>query len=344
MMNELISVIVPVYNVEQYLEECIESILNQTYQNLEIILVNDGSTDHSFDICRNYEARDSRIIVQNKENGGLASARNAGLDIATGEYISFVDSDDTIEETMYEDMMEKFNADKTVDIVVCGFKRYDDITGDVYSIEMTDNSWQEITSSNIGQVLYLNPGVWNKLYKVKLFENIRFEEVRLAEDLLLFVDTLGNTNKIQRVQKVLYNYRVRSNSLINSVKEEQFQELLDQLVSRRKIMQNQQLDNSFLMLVDAIAFLHIGVSLTFRLITGNQKKTSVYINETKKVLDTYFQTWRQSKYLSIMYGLKKGIKGIGVWGCRLLYKTNLFILFVYFYQFIQNKLKIDIKW
>ena len=99
---ELISVIVPVYNVESYLEKCIESIQNQSYKSLEIILVNDGSTDSSGDICDKYAAHDKRIKVIHKKNGGLSSARNAGLEVANGDYIAFVDSDDYIEITMYE--------------------------------------------------------------------------------------------------------------------------------------------------------------------------------------------------------------------------------------------------
>lgn len=109
-----ISVIVPVYNVEDYLEECINSILGQTYKNLEIILVDDGSTDNSSKICDIYEKKDKRIKVIHKENGGLSSARNEGLKYRTGEYISFVDSDDFIDKTMYEKLysaIKKYDAD-----------------------------------------------------------------------------------------------------------------------------------------------------------------------------------------------------------------------------------------
>ena len=116
--NPLISVIVPVYNVEKYLGKCVDSILAQTYENLEIILVEDGTKDNSGAICDAYAAKDSRIRVIHKENGGLSSARNAGMDIARGEYFGFVDSDDWIEPKMYETLLnlaEKYHAD-----LVCG--------------------------------------------------------------------------------------------------------------------------------------------------------------------------------------------------------------------------------
>lgn len=120
-MKELISIIVPVYNVEQYLDDCLISIINQTYKNLEIILIDDGSTDKSGKICDEYAKKDSRIIVIHKENGGVSSARNAGLRIAKGAYIGFVDPDDWIAEDMYEVLYS--NAKKyDADVSVCKYK------------------------------------------------------------------------------------------------------------------------------------------------------------------------------------------------------------------------------
>ena len=124
-MHNLISVIVPVYNVEDYLERCINSIINQTYTNLEIILVNDGSTDSSGIICDQYSQIDSRIRVIHKKNGGLSDARNVGLDVATGEFISFIDSDDWISLTMFSEMVSQFTD--TVDIVSAKFIETDGI-------------------------------------------------------------------------------------------------------------------------------------------------------------------------------------------------------------------------
>ena len=117
-----ISVIVPIYNVEKYLEKCLGSIINQTYKNLEIICVNDGSTDNSLEILKKYSNQDSRIIIIDKKNGGLSSARNEGLKIATGEFIGFVDSDDYIESNTYEECILKFKEDITIDMVCFSFK------------------------------------------------------------------------------------------------------------------------------------------------------------------------------------------------------------------------------
>ena len=122
-MEPLISVIVPVYKVEQYLDECVQSIINQTYKNLEIILVDDGSPDRCPEMCDEYARQDSRIKVIHKPNGGLSSARNAGIDIARGEYIGFVDSDDYIAHDMYEKLYNAFEGTEKIFAVKCNYKR-----------------------------------------------------------------------------------------------------------------------------------------------------------------------------------------------------------------------------
>ena len=119
-MGNLISIIVAIYNVDQYLEQCIDSIINQSYKNLEIILVNDGSTDNSKNICDYYSEIDKRIKVVHKKNGGVSSARNTGIDIATGDYIAFVDSDDYLELNMYETMINNLEQNQC-DMGVCGY-------------------------------------------------------------------------------------------------------------------------------------------------------------------------------------------------------------------------------
>ena len=132
-MNSLISVIVPIYNVEKYLDRCVESIINQTYKNLEIILVDDGSPDNCTQMCDDYAKKDSRIRVVHKENGGLSDARNAGMEVATGEYVSFIDSDDYISLDFYETLFQTM-IDNDSDIVECSVvKFYENGKFDEYS-------------------------------------------------------------------------------------------------------------------------------------------------------------------------------------------------------------------
>lgn len=214
----MISVIVPVYNVKSYLKKCIESILNQTYSNLEIILVDDGSTDGSNEVCKYFERLDSRIRLIEKENGGLSSARNAGLEVAKGDYISFIDSDDWIEKDFIENLLfllEKYNAD----ISQCSFVRdngtrapkiYKDTTSKVIS-------GKEALKNLYNRRTYLNTVVmWNKLYKKKIFEKMRFEEGIINEDEAIIHEILYSLNRVVINSSTLYHYYVRSNSIMQS--------------------------------------------------------------------------------------------------------------------------------
>ena len=161
----LISVIVPIYNVEKYLDRCVDSIINQTYKNLEIILVDDGSPDNCPQMCDDYAKKDSRIKVVHKENGGLSDARNVGMEVATGEYVSFIDSDDYISLDFYETLLETI-VDNDSDIVECGVvKFYEDNSFDKYSDDLKVTNYD--TVDGLEGLINENPfkqHVWNKLY------------------------------------------------------------------------------------------------------------------------------------------------------------------------------------
>ena len=177
----LISVIVPVYKVEQFIHRCVDSILNQTYTNLEIILVDDGSPDRCGEICDEYAEKDSRIRVIHQKNGGLSAARNAGLDICTGDYIAFVDSDDYIEADMYERMLTAAIAYK-VDICICQWQ-FETCEGKkvVDLAKVNSDIFGEMSSLVFAQFLFKGSyengvvvAAWNKLYKKSIFNDIRF--------------------------------------------------------------------------------------------------------------------------------------------------------------------------
>lgn len=215
-MNKTISVIVPIYNVEAYLERCIESIVNQTYRNLEIILVDDGSPDGCGSICNQWEKRDSRIKVIHKENGGLSDARNAGMKIATGNYIAYVDSDDWIDSSMYENMMNVLLKEHS-DIVSCGFRKVSVMNTNMPDQPITFFQYHNthdalealITENGLQQV------VWNKLYKRSLVEDILFEKGKYNEDEFWSYQVIGRANKITVLENIYYNYFQREDSIIN---------------------------------------------------------------------------------------------------------------------------------
>ncbi|MBQ9730331.1 MAG: glycosyltransferase [Clostridia bacterium] len=219
MQEKLISVIVPVYNVEKYLSECVDSILRQTYQNLEVILVDDGSTDNSGAICDEYAKKDSRIKVFHKENGGLSSARNYGLDRMHGDYVAFVDSDDYIADTMYEELIKKC-LEYGADITACGFTRfYEDgkeehryafFEGECFIGKDFDRL------ADYGPYKDLVVVAWNKLYKSCVFNQIRYPAGKLHEDEFIIFDLLGKIKKFVFLYKSLYRYRVRENSITST--------------------------------------------------------------------------------------------------------------------------------
>jgi glycosyltransferase involved in cell wall biosynthesis len=218
-MEPKISVIIPVYNSEKYLERCLNSVINQIYKNLEIIIVNDGSIDSSLCICQKYAENDSRIIVIDKANEGVSMARNAGLNVATGEYIGFVDSDDDIAPTMYERLYTniiKYNAD----VSVCGFAfcyKNSQVTNTIKNSQKVLIHNREDAIKNTLTGTYYSGQLCNKLFKAHLFRTERLDKkIKVFEDLQIFISILMRTTKLVFDSTPLYNYYMRANSAYNS--------------------------------------------------------------------------------------------------------------------------------
>ncbi|WP_394531507.1 hypothetical protein C1N83_17375 [Priestia aryabhattai] len=203
-MRPLISIIVPVYKVEKYISNCIESLLAQTYRNIEIILVNDGSPDNSPQICDNFAKKDSRVSVIHTENGGQARARNIGLDIAKGEYIGFVDSDDVVSPVMYELLytsIVKYNADAAGCMSTSNLNELDCPT----NIPSYKPNVVCITSNPLRYYLSgEGHAVWRRLYKASLFSEVRFNSVQHDEDVLISYELMRNCNKYVKLNEKLY--------------------------------------------------------------------------------------------------------------------------------------------
>lgn len=212
----MISVIVPVYNVENYLSKCIESLIEQTYKNLEIILVDDGSTDESGDICDKYMFKDTRIKVFHKKNGGLSDARNYGIERASGDYIAFLDSDDWVDSTLYENLyrlIKKYEAD----ISICNFKKSFDSneilnkSGNEY-IFSNEEALNEIYTERYVQMIL----AWNKLYKRSILIEEKYPIGKIHEDEFLTPKLLYKAKRIIYIDKELIYYRQTPNSIMNS--------------------------------------------------------------------------------------------------------------------------------
>lgn len=206
-MNELISVIVPVYNSEQYLDRCIKSIINQTYKNLEILLVDDGSTDNSGAICDTFAKNDGRIKVIRKANGGVSSARNIALDIADGEFFVFVDADDYIEENYILNLYENMSED--IDLVISKAEAYNpDGSLDQYWPHKLDESIVLDTDDMRNMHWrYLHFWVWGVLYRARLVESLRFNtDYYVCEDSLFFFSVFKKSRRVKYIKEKLYCY------------------------------------------------------------------------------------------------------------------------------------------
>lgn len=213
MNNELISIIVPVYNVEKYLEKCVYSLINQTYKNIEILLVNDGSTDSSGTLAEKLANLDGRIKVLHKKNGGLSDARNYGIERANGIYLGFIDSDDYVDPDMYEVLYRNIKKDNS-DISMCGLYNIYVNKQDrqVENIETILVSKQDAIKIVLDGKLTTISAV-NKLYKKVLFDNLRYDTGCFYEDAFIIVKILDKCNKVSITNERKYYYYHRSNSI-----------------------------------------------------------------------------------------------------------------------------------
>ncbi|OON95056.1 MAG: hypothetical protein ATN32_07360 [Candidatus Epulonipiscium fishelsonii] len=203
----IISIIIPVYNVENYLKECLDSVINQTFKDIEILIINDGSTDNSLSICKQYAKQDKRIRLINRANGGLSAARNLGIQLATGQYITFIDSDDYIDLNMCYNAIKYFRNYKC-DIVTFDFNEIRD--GIVYIKNQTDLIKHFSNEEAVKAILLNYPfttSAWGKFYKIDLFDEIRFPVNMIYEDVATIYKVVALSEKVIFSSKSKYYYR-----------------------------------------------------------------------------------------------------------------------------------------
>lgn len=277
-MNPKISIIVPVYNVEPYLHKCIDSILNQTFKDFELILVDDGSPDNCGNICNVYAKKDSRIVVIHTENRGVSNARNKGIEIARGDFIGFVDSDDYLESNMYKELYQSC-IDNDSDISIIGFTGVNDYEKVLFKYIPNKECYR---LSNILKTA--NP--FNKLYRKSLFldEKIRFKLNRYYEDLNLIPKLIIKANKISYVSKCTYNYLQREGSTTHS-KDEKILDNIWAYVDIKEYLQEERLYNhyeeEFVIGVNYFKHFYANVLYTypFSFILKNKKIILNYFNQ-----------------------------------------------------------------
>ena len=232
--NILVSIIIPIYNVEKYITKCIDSIIKQDYKNLEIILVNDGSKDNSLKICEKYKKMDNRIVLINKENGGVSSARNEGLKIAKGEYISFVDGDDFLEPDFVSYMLNiiiKYNCDIAISKNCFRDDKEKQILKDKVNIYDSKDTLSLLLSMRI------NVGCWNKMYKKSAINNLSFDEKQFYGEGLLFISTVAQKIKKSAIfERKIYHYR--QDNIASATKKYKFESFVNGEKSLQLIEEN----------------------------------------------------------------------------------------------------------
>ena len=232
MLKPLISIIVPIYNVQVYLRSCIESLLSQTYLNLEIILVDDGSTDDCLVICEEYAQKDNRIVVAHKKNGGLSDARNEGLKISKGEYIAFVDSDDLVSKYFVETLYSAVSSNSVklaICLVRCFFdeqKLIDEKSTTNFSVLDKKKTLQQFCSLNFNKSTPFISAC-SKMYHRSLFDSISFPTGKIYEDVYAGYRIIDQVDKVVTVSCSLYYYRMRNDGIMGRKEKHSYQEVLE---------------------------------------------------------------------------------------------------------------------
>lgn len=284
MNKELISVIIPVYNTENYLSKCLDSVINQTYDNLEIIVVNDGSTDNSLSIIKKYANKDKRIVVIDKENGGGAEARNVALDLAKGDYYAFVDSDDYIEIDMYEKMLEHLHKNNA-EMAICSFrttlenKRNKDIKDVVYN---THELMKEIFLDET-----ITSHFWRKLYPARVFEGNRFPNKKVVHDMSLDHILLSQINSAVYFDDDLYIYRNDNTSNLSNSNAKNINSSLNRakvMLERLEFADKKYPDLSYILIPKVTMFL-----------LSSYAKLNVFYKEDKENMDYVVKNIKKKK-------------------------------------------------
>lgn len=314
-----ISIIIPVYNVEKYIDKCLSSLVNQTLEDIEIIVVNDGSPDNSQKIIDNYVKKyPNKVKSFIKENGGQGSARNFGLTKANGEYIGYVDSDDYVELDMYEKLYNVAKK-KNLDIVICGS----------YNVYENGNKYIELEKDFLGNgkinAFFGRMAVWNKIYKRKLLvtSKVQFRSKVWYEDLDFTVKMILNSKKIGYVNEPLYDYLIREGSTMNNSNVDRNLEILLAFDELR----NDNNYKKYYAEIEYLAIYHIFITAITRIIRiDNNKSKKEVINKLRRYVIDNFSQYNNNKYLKLLDRNKKIVYNLirlkQYWIVKLIFKCK----------------------
>lgn len=344
MSQKSASIIIPCYNVEKYLPRCLDSLVDQTLDDLEIICINDGSPDNCLAILRDYEQRyPDTIVVIDKENEGVWRGRLDAIAIARGEYIGFVDSDDYVEPDFAERLYTAAK-ENDADISVCGFRRVDVDTGKTLSTEMTEERAPFFVELEPQRLLELNGAPWNKFFRAEILKNIHdFENPpRIFDDMMLHLLTYPKVRKVAFTPHALVNYIIRNDSIMTTIDKSKIESTYEAMLEVKDVYLKEA-SGKLLYFLDAAAFLHLGLSLMFRISYDKTADLPAELNYNRAYLDKNFPTWNSNQIISAHNARKyKGALRKTYYG-RIIYNSGLMGVALQAYRAMINAGH-DIKW
>lgn len=294
-----VSVIVPVYNTSLYLSKCLNSLVNQTLKDIEIIVINDGSTDNSLDIINEFKKDNKNIVIINDSNHGQGFARNRGIALAKGEFITFVDSDDFIDYDMLEKM---YKVSKDYDVVVCDINK---VLKNKIQVFKNYNKYSKEGNKNL---MVSHQGPVARLYRKDLFNNIKFLEGVYYEDLGMIPVLAQKVNKVKYIEDAMYYYLIRNNS---TMKQKKYNKKLEDIFTVIEYL-NKEIDEKYNEELEYIYIEHLLYSASLRFLDFNKKDM---VNKINLIMEEKFPNWKNNKYLK---NKSKKFKLV----CNLVYKNK----------------------
>lgn len=338
-----VNILMPCYNAGNFISKTLDTVFNQSFKDFELICLDDGSTDNTLKILKEYEKKYSNMRVYHKENEGGKGTTRYGCQFLDAKYSCVIDNDDYLDENYIKYLYESITKNDA-DMSVCAFQREDFDTRKVYSIEMKKGNYAVDVSNDYGELLEINTAMWNKMFKTSILKellNFKLDSMGFG-DMTLMSYLYSKINRICFVDEVLYFYRVRLDSNINTMKSDVISSIYDNLIRVKEYYKNEK--EEMCEIIDAYAFLHLGISLIFRIYKSKDKYFNKIYKNNKEVLNKYFPLWKRNKYYSLGYVLKHKKKNIKIHISYFFYRIHMFKLFIRTYNFIITKFKFDVKW
>ena len=345
--NVKLSIIIPVYNVERYLTKCLDSLVNQTLQEIEILCIDEGSTDSTTEIIDRYvEKYPDKVSIFNKEKEGEYESKNYGLEKANGEYLTFANIDNYVELNWAEKLYTTAK-ENDADIVVCAYEKIDINTHKVIdtNIKNCKNDIKEINFKD-DFILFINSEPWNKIYKSEKIKDLKFLPISKFDNILFLANCYTRIKKIAFVEDILCHYFFGYNLKNNLINSQDLENLKKYFLEVKAAYVQFNKYDEMRYILDTFVFLQLCTSIMYKMSYDKTVDINEKLKETIKYLDMNFENWRKSPFLSFGYSIRKGFKHIDLWVIALLYKCNLPIIYIKAYSFIMkihNKLK-NIKW